>query len=227
MPPCMHTSVAPCHASTGTVTDLLERQGVRVGVGAALGERAEPAAGVADVGEVDVAVDDVGDVVADGLAAHLVGDPGQRLQVGAVRAEQRDGLGVGEGRRVAFGLAEGGGDLAGREHGGSGRPRRRLGVTSRSGSGAWSGGGGTQHGPFGHLIPVAVDLGEIIAPVMSAAAGVDGHVQVGAAARRQPPSGSCQGRPRGRAPSSASPVAGSASAATCGARRGSSQGSRR
>ena len=103
-----------------TVADLLEREGVRVGVGAALGEGAEPAAGVADVGEVDVAGDDVGDVVADDLAAQRVGDPGQRLQVGAVRAEQGDGLGVGEGGRVAFGLAEGGGDLAGREHGGSG-----------------------------------------------------------------------------------------------------------
>jgi hypothetical protein len=53
----------------GTVPDLLQRQGVRVGIGPALGERAEPAAGVADVGEVDVAGDDVCDVVADDLAA--------------------------------------------------------------------------------------------------------------------------------------------------------------
>src|SRR3984957_11823519 len=58
------------------VADLLEREGVRVGVGAALGERAEPAAGVADVGEVDVAGDDVRDVVADDLAAQRVGNPG-------------------------------------------------------------------------------------------------------------------------------------------------------
>src|SRR5580658_3437087 len=103
-----------------TVADLLEREGVRVGVGAALGERAEPAAGVADVGEVDVAGDDVGDVVADDLAAQCVGDPGQCLQVGAVRRQQGDGLVVGEGGRVAFGLAEGGGGLADREDGGSG-----------------------------------------------------------------------------------------------------------
>ena len=66
MPPCMQTSVAPAsHASSRPVGDLVERQRVGVGVALALGERAEPAADVADVGEVDVAVDDVGDVVAD------------------------------------------------------------------------------------------------------------------------------------------------------------------
>ena len=106
----------------GPVADLPQREGVRVGVGAALRERAEPAAGVADVGEVDVAGDDVGDVVTDDLAAQRVGDPGQRLQVGAVRTEQGDGLGVGEGGRGAFGLPEGGGDLAaGQDRGGARR----------------------------------------------------------------------------------------------------------
>ena len=66
MPPCMHTSTAPTsHACCGAVGDLVEGEGVRVGVGAALGEGAEAAAGVADVGEVDVAGDDVRDVVAD------------------------------------------------------------------------------------------------------------------------------------------------------------------
>ena len=104
----------------GTVPDLLQRQRVRVGVGPALGERTEPAAGVADVGEVDVAGDDVGDVVADDLAAQRVGDAGQRLQVGPVRGQQGEGLVVGEGGRVAFGLPEGGGGLAGAEDGGSG-----------------------------------------------------------------------------------------------------------
>src|SRR5712691_1491343 len=53
----------------GAVADLLQRERVRVGVGAALRERAEPAAGVADVGEVDVAGDNVGDVVPPHLAA--------------------------------------------------------------------------------------------------------------------------------------------------------------
>jgi hypothetical protein len=114
----------------GAVADLLQRQGVRVGVGAALGERAEPAAGVADVGEVDVAGDDVGDVVADDLAAQCVGDAGQRLQVGAVRGQQGDGLVVGEGGRVAFGLAEGGGGLAGREDGREGSRVGRCRVRS-------------------------------------------------------------------------------------------------
>ena len=59
----------------GPVGDLVEGERVGVGVGAPLGERAEPAADVADVGEVDVAVDDVGDVVADRLAAQVVGEP--------------------------------------------------------------------------------------------------------------------------------------------------------
>src|ERR1700745_540442 len=104
----------------GTVPDLLQRQGVRVGIGPALGERAEPAAGVADVGEVDVAGDAVGDVVTQDLAAQRAADAGQCLQVGPVRGQQGESLVVGEGGRVAFGLAEGGGGLAGAEDGGSG-----------------------------------------------------------------------------------------------------------
>ena len=52
-----------------SVADLLHRQRVGVGVGAPLGGRAEPAAGVADVGEVDVPVDDVGDIVAVDVTA--------------------------------------------------------------------------------------------------------------------------------------------------------------
>ncbi len=53
----------------GPVGDLLHRQPVRVGVALPLGERAEPAPHVADVGEVDVPVDHVGDVVADRVPA--------------------------------------------------------------------------------------------------------------------------------------------------------------
>ena len=64
----------------GAVGDLLQRQGVRVGVGAPLGERAEPAADVADVGEVDVAVDDVGHLVADGLPPQVVGQPADLVE---------------------------------------------------------------------------------------------------------------------------------------------------
>ena len=68
----------------GALADLVERQRVGVGVGAALRERAEPAAGVADVGEVDVPRDDERHVVAVDLAAQAVGDRRQRVQVGAV-----------------------------------------------------------------------------------------------------------------------------------------------
>ena len=69
----------------GAVGDLVEGQRVGVGVGPPLGERAEPAADVADVGEVDVAVDDVGHLVADGLAAQLVGEPDHLVAAGRPR----------------------------------------------------------------------------------------------------------------------------------------------
>ena len=75
----------------GPVGDLVDGQPVGVGVALALGERAEPAADVADVGEVDVAVDHVGDVVADRVAAHVVGEPAQLVQRRAVGGEQRQG----------------------------------------------------------------------------------------------------------------------------------------
>src|SRR5208337_2654478 len=68
-----HLSGAGVPRLGSAVADLLQRQGVRVGVGPALGERAEPAAGVTDIGEVDVAGDDVGDVAADDLATERIG----------------------------------------------------------------------------------------------------------------------------------------------------------
>ena len=117
MPPCMQTSVAPSsHASCGPVGDLVQRQRVGVGVGAPLGERAEPAADVADVGEVDVAVDDVGHLVADGVAAQVVGQPAHLL-------EQR------RPRRSS-------GSAPARRRGAAGRPRPRAAPPSPSP--AWS-----------------------------------------------------------------------------------------
>src|SRR6185312_3133919 len=88
------------------VADLGHGQGVGVGVGAALGEGAEPAAGVADVGEVDVAVDHVGDVLAVDVGAHRVGQRRERVQVGAVGAQQRQVLAVREAGRVRLGAAQ-------------------------------------------------------------------------------------------------------------------------
>ena len=73
----------------GALSDLLEGQGEGVGVGPALGEGAEAAADVTDVGEVDVAVDDVGDVLTDDVTPHVVGQRGHRLKVGAIAGEQR------------------------------------------------------------------------------------------------------------------------------------------
>ena len=57
----------------GSLADLLQGQGEGVRVRPALGERAEPAADVADVGEVDVAVDHVGDVITDDFPTHFIG----------------------------------------------------------------------------------------------------------------------------------------------------------
>ena len=51
---------------------------------------------VADVREVDVPVDDVGDLVADGLGAQVVGDAAERIQRRPLRAEQRERLVVGD-----------------------------------------------------------------------------------------------------------------------------------
>ena len=74
MPPCMQTSVAP--RAIGLV-DLAEHDVEAVGVGVRLPalalEGAELAVDEADVGEVDVAVDDVGDLVADVGGADRVG----------------------------------------------------------------------------------------------------------------------------------------------------------
>ena len=69
---------AALHAHLGRAGDvrlpcpvghLGRRQRVRVGVAFTLGERAEPAPRIADVGEVDVAVDDECHVVAHHVAA--------------------------------------------------------------------------------------------------------------------------------------------------------------
>ena len=77
------------------VGDLVGGQRERVGVALALRERAEPAAGVADVGEVDVAVHHEGHVVADGVAAQRIRQRGNRFQRRAVGRGQRQVLVVG------------------------------------------------------------------------------------------------------------------------------------
>ena len=60
----------------------------------ALGEGAELAAVGADVGVVDVAIDDVGHGVADALGAQCVGRPADGGEVRAARVEQRDDVGL-------------------------------------------------------------------------------------------------------------------------------------
>jgi hypothetical protein len=87
----------------GPVGHLVERERVGVGVGAPLRERAEPAADVADVGEVDVAVDDVGDLVTHGLAAQVVGQPAHLLQQRPLGRHQGQRVLVGQVARVPLG----------------------------------------------------------------------------------------------------------------------------
>ena len=103
----MQTSVAPAtcasHARSATSVD---RQRVGIGVAFALRERAEPAAGIADVGEVDVAVDDERDVVADGVAAQRIRQRRNGLQRRAVGGGQCEVLVVGAVRRIALGGAQ-------------------------------------------------------------------------------------------------------------------------
>ncbi len=191
----------------GAVGDLGEGEGVGVGVGAALGEGAETAAGVADVGEVDVPGDDVGDVVADGGAAQIVGDVAEGVQGGAVGVQQCQRFGVGELGGVVGGL------------------RQRLPYVGVDAGRRHPGGGG-----LAQRLPVAVDLVEVVAAVGGAAFGVDGVVQVRAArgAHREALVGLLPGVALDDGVlDGPGPVSGSARARTCGSSRGSSQGSPR
>ena len=95
----MHTSLAPrSQASSRTIGDLAQGQGVGLGVDLALGERAEPAPHVADVREVDVPVDHVGDLVTDRPRREIVRDPAQRDQGSSVGLEQGERVRVGQRR---------------------------------------------------------------------------------------------------------------------------------
>jgi hypothetical protein len=96
MPPWRQTSVAPRLGLAHPLADLVQRQ--QVGVAAqvererTLGEGAEPALEGADVGVVDVAVDDEGDVVADEVAAHAVRELDDGVEVGAAGVKERGQL---------------------------------------------------------------------------------------------------------------------------------------
>ena len=85
---------------------LVGGQRIRVGVALALGERAEPAAGVADVGEIDVAVDDERHFVAHHVAAQRIRKRGNRFHLGAVGGGQRQILVVGAAGGIALGRAQ-------------------------------------------------------------------------------------------------------------------------
>ena len=76
--------------------DVLERAVVGVFLVLVAREAAEAAADVADVREVDVAADDVGDLVADVVEARAVGHRAQHLQVATARTEQDLGVGARE-----------------------------------------------------------------------------------------------------------------------------------
>ena len=89
MPPWMQTSDAPrATASLRAPDHVLERAVVGVFLVLVAREAAEAAAHVADVGEVDVAADHVGDLVADVVEARAVRHRAQHLQVATARAEQ-------------------------------------------------------------------------------------------------------------------------------------------
>ncbi len=110
----------------GAVAHLVEGKRVGIRVGPSLGEGAEAAADVAHVGEVDVAVDDVRDLLTDGVTAQVVGEPGQRSEEVAVSGHQREGVVVREAARIGLGgaerraaLADQGGRCGDRRHGAS------------------------------------------------------------------------------------------------------------
>src|SRR5712692_2027754 len=79
------------------VDNVIERKGVGIGSACATSEAAETAAHKADVGEVDVAVHDVCDGVADRFAAERVRDGHKGVQGGALDGSERQRL-----RKVQF-----------------------------------------------------------------------------------------------------------------------------
>jgi hypothetical protein len=85
-----HLGGAARHRVVALLEDLLHAAVVGVGLVAVAREAAERAADVADVGEVDVAADDEGHVVALVLAAREVGGEQQRAVLGAARRQHRD-----------------------------------------------------------------------------------------------------------------------------------------
>ena len=146
----------------GPVGDLVGRQRVRVGVALALRERAEPAARVADVGEVDVAVDDERHVVTDGVAAQRISQRRNGIQRRTIGGRQRQILVVGAAGRIAFGRAQ---------------RRQHVGVDALRRPGR----------QFVHLLadrlPVAERAAQVAAGLGEPALGIDRRVQVGAAQR--------------------------------------------
>jgi hypothetical protein len=86
---------APAVQASSVVGDRSSVGGDRVHF--PLGERTEAAPHVADVREVDVPIDHVGDVVADGLSSKVVGHPAERIERRAFGAEQGERILVGEG----------------------------------------------------------------------------------------------------------------------------------
>ena len=144
---------------------LVQREPERVGVALALRERAEAATDVADVREVDVAVDHVGDLVADDVAAQVVGRPRQLLERGAVGEDQRHG-------RVRVRGVE--------QRRGVGRREAspaRTSPPSRCGARADRLGGQL----VAQRVPVAVHRREVATAVVRAAGGVDRRVEIDAA----------------------------------------------
>ena len=201
-----HLGGARLRRLDGPRGDLVQREPVRVGVALALGEGAEPAADVADVREVDVAVDDVGDLVADDVCG--AGRPrrapapparGPRRRISAIAASVCAGRAARPGaRRPARsagpdvgvqplrGGAPGRGELLLQR-----RPSRRTPRRSRR--------AGPRCGPrcrWGACRSVAAGRGEPAVRLLPRAAHRDRGVLA------------------------ASPVAGSASAATCACSRG-------
>ena len=191
IPPCRHTSVAPSAcASAARSPDLVQRERVGVGVGLALGERAEPATDVADVGEVDVPVHDVGDVVPDRVPPQLVGEGGHGVEVGAVSGEQRQVVVVAEPRGVVLRR-----DPA--PHGRRCRGAARPAPSTRAATSCQSPYTSSKSLRRSALRPSSsTPRWRSTRPVPDPVAAM-------------PPSGSCHTRPTGRASSRARPVAGS------------------
>ena len=144
------------------ICHLLRRQREGIRVALTLREGAEPAAGVADIGEVDIAVDHECDVIADGILAERICQCGNGIQRRTIGSGQSQIFRVTTGGWITLSGAQCGGHIGVNALGSAGRQ-----LTN----------------PVTDGFPVTESTSEITAALGPPSLGVDRSVQIDAAQR--------------------------------------------